>query len=164
LQRLLSYCSLDICKVFEVNDKELFGDLLHNLINVLYFLPQTHIEKMSGFKEISQNDAKFIHDNVTRDTELLRQLNEVKNEGDVEKVLAIYLLRSTGFQQASELIQKIPLSIGAQAYVNQMKAEMEMQFKMYVLENSLKDQFTSLTTRIESLEADMKKVKEFYPE
>jgi hypothetical protein len=164
LQRLLSYCSLDICKVFEVNDKELFGDLLHNLINVLYFLPQTHIEKMSGFGEISQNDAKFIHDNVTRDTELLRQLNEVKNEGDVEKVLAIYLLRSTGFQQASELIQKIPLSIGAQAYVNQMKAEMEMQFKMYVLENSLKDQFTSLTTRIESLEADMKKVKEFYPE
>ena len=45
-----------------------------------------------------------------------------------------------------------------------MKAEMEMQFKMYVLENSLKDQFTSLTTRIESLEADMKKVKEFHPE
>ncbi|MFI5405804.1 MAG: hypothetical protein ACHQ1D_04740 [Nitrososphaerales archaeon] len=127
-------------------------------------MPQTHIEKMSGFEEISQNDAKFIHDNVTRDTELIRQLNEVKNEGDVEKILAIYSLRSTGFQQASELIEKIPLSIGAQAYVNQMKAEMEMQFKMYVLENSLKDQFTSLTTRIESLEADMKKVKEFHPE
>lgn len=119
---------------------------------------------MSGFEEISQNDAKFIHDNVTRDTELIRQLNEVKNEGDVEKILAIYSLRSTGFQQASELIEKIPLSIGAQAYVNQMKAEMEMQFKMYVLENSLKDQFTSLTTRIESLEADMKKVKVFHPE
>ena len=28
---------------------------------------------MSGFEEISQNDAKFIHDNVTRDIELIRQ-------------------------------------------------------------------------------------------
>lgn len=43
LQCLLSYCTLDICKVFEVIDLDLFGDLLHNLINVLYFLPQTHI-------------------------------------------------------------------------------------------------------------------------
>jgi hypothetical protein len=45
-----------------------------------------------------------------------------------------------------------------------MKAEMEMQFKMYILENSLNEQITSLTTRIESLEANMKKVKEFHPE
>lgn len=79
-------------------------------------------------------------------------------------VLTIYSLRSTGLQQASELIEKIPLSIGAQAYVNQMKAEMEMQFKIYVLENSLKDQITSLTTKIQSLEADMRKVNEFNPE
>ena len=35
---------------------------------------------------------------------------------------------------------------------------------MYVLENSLKDQITTLTTRIESLEADIRKVKEFHPE
>jgi hypothetical protein len=119
---------------------------------------------MSSPEEITQNDAKFIHDSVTRDTELIRQLNEVKEKGDVEKILAIYSLRRTGFQQASELIEKVPLSVGAQAYVNQMKAEMEMQFKMYILENSLKDQFTSLTTRIEILEADIRKVKEFHPE
>lgn len=30
---------------------------------------------MSGPEEIDQNDAKFIHDNITRDTELIRQLN-----------------------------------------------------------------------------------------
>jgi hypothetical protein len=62
---------------------------------------------MSGSEEIAQNDNKFVHDNLTRDTELIRQLNEVKEEGDVEKILAIYLLRRTGFQQASELIEKI---------------------------------------------------------
>lgn len=45
-----------------------------------------------------------------------------------------------------------------------MKAEMEVEYKIYVLKNSLKDQITSLTTRIESLEADMKKVQEFHPE
>jgi len=130
----------------------------------ILFATNTYREKMSSPEEIAQNDAKFIHDNVTRDTELIRQLNEVKNEGDVEKILAIYLLRRTGFQQASELIEKIPLSISAQAYVNQMKAEMEVQFKIYVLEDSLNDQLTSLTTRIENLESDMKKVKEFHPE
>lgn len=113
---------------------------------------------MSSPEEITQNDAKFIHDNITRDTELTRQLIEVKEEGDIEKILAIYSLRRSGFQQASELIEKIPLSICAQAYVNQMKSEMEMQFEMYVLENSLKDKITSLTTRIETLEADTKRV------
>jgi hypothetical protein len=119
---------------------------------------------MSSPEEITQNDDKFIHDNVTRDTELIRQLNEVKEKGDLEKILAIYSLRRTGFQQASELIEKTPPSVGAQAYVNQMKAEMEMQFKIYILENSLKDHINSLTTRIVNLEADMKKVKEFHPE
>ena len=122
----------------------------------IVYATSSHIEKMSGFEEIAQNDAKFIHDNVTRDTELTRQLNELKEE-DVEKILMIYSLRRTGFQQTLELIEKIPLSIGAQAYVNQMKAEMEMQFKIYVLENCLKDQLASLTARIEALEVDLKK-------
>ena len=62
---------------------------------------------MSSPEEISQNDAKFIHDNVTRDTELKTQRNEVKKEGDVEKILAIYSLRRTGFQQSSELTEKV---------------------------------------------------------
>lgn len=116
---------------------------------------------MTSSKELSENDVKFIHDNVTRDSELIKQL-EVLHEGDDEKVLAIYHLRRIGFQQASELVKNIPLSIGAQAYVNQMKTEMEMHFKLYLLEKSLKDQFANLTTRIEALEADMKKVKESY--
>jgi hypothetical protein len=112
-------------------------------------------------EEIAQNDAKFIQDNITRDSELLRQLNEVNSEGDVEKVLAIYELRRTGFQQALELVERIPLSIGAQAYVNQMNAEMELQFKIFVLENFMKDTVRSLTDRISNLEAKMKNVKDF---
>lgn len=116
---------------------------------------------MSHSEEIAQNDAKFLEDNVTRDSELLRQLNEVKGEGDIEKVLAIYELRRTGFQQALELIERIPLSIGARAYVNQMKAEMEMQFKLYILENSLNDSINNLTNRIANLETNLKKVIDF---
>jgi hypothetical protein len=116
---------------------------------------------MSYSEEITKNDVKFIQDNITRDSELLRQLNEVNGEGDVEKVLAIYELRRTGFQQALDLVEKVPLSIAAQAYVNQMKTEMEMQFKMYNLEKSLGDKIRSLTIRIQNLEAEMKKVKDF---
>jgi hypothetical protein len=107
---------------------------------------------MSSFEETIQNDSQFIQDNVTRDTELIKQLNEVKEEGETEKVLAIYELRRIGFQRASELIEKVSLSFGAQAYVNQMRAEMEMDFRIYVLENSIKDQITSLKVRIATLE------------
>ena len=114
---------------------------------------------MSDPEEIAQNDIKFIQENKTRDSELLRQLNEVIMEGEFEKALAIYELRRTGFQQALELVEKVPLSMGAQAYVNQMKTEMEMQFKIYVLEKSLGDNIKSLTTRIQNLEMDMKKSK-----
>ncbi|HKR72717.1 MAG TPA: hypothetical protein VJR94_01255 [Candidatus Nitrosocosmicus sp.] len=116
---------------------------------------------MSNPEEIAQNDIKFIQDNITRDSELLRQLNEVIVEGDIEKVLAIYELRKTGFQQTLELVEKVPISIGAQAFVNQMKSEMEMQYKMYVLEKSLGDKIRSLATRIQNLEMDMKHVKDF---
>lgn len=119
---------------------------------------------MSSPEEIFQNDAKFIHDNVTRDTELSRQLNEVLEEGDVEKILAIFALRRSGFQQASELMKKKSLTIGAQAYVNQMKAESELQYKAYVLENSLREQMNSLISRIEKLEDYMMKIKEFRQE
>jgi hypothetical protein len=114
---------------------------------------------MASSDEITQNDVKFIHDNVTRDAELTRQLDEVYKEGDIEKVLAIYSLRRTGFQQASELIGKIPLSMEAKMFINQMKTDVEIQFKIFILENSIKKQFASLTTRIEALEADMKEAK-----
>lgn len=115
---------------------------------------------MSSPEELNQNDAKFIHDNLTRDNELLRQLNEVLKEGDVEKVLAIFELRRVGFQRSSELARKISLSIGAQAYVNQRKAEMETQYRIYIHENSMKDQITGLISRIEKLESNLRKVKE----
>lgn len=119
---------------------------------------------MTSSEELSDNDEKFIHDNITRDSELTKQLDEVLEEGDGEKVLAIFHLRRTGFQQSLELIKNIPLSLGAQAYVKQMKAEMEMHFKLYLLENSLENRLASLTSKIEGIEADMKKVKESYPE
>jgi hypothetical protein len=138
-------------------------ETIYHLIKIYTFDTITYTE-MSSSDEITQNDAKFIHDNVTRDAELTRQLDEVYKEGEIGKIMAIYSLRRTGFQQASELIGKIPLSIEAKMFINQMKADMEMQFKIFLLENSMKEQFAFMTTKIDSLEAELKKLKEFHSE
>ncbi len=115
-------------------------------------------EIIRRFQEQSILDGNFITQTLVVDTEISQRLKEFKNKGDRENVLKMYSLRRRNFHEASESTKKLPISIGAQAYLNQHIGEMEHELKIYELENDFAEQVSNLVTRIERLESDIKKI------
>jgi hypothetical protein len=76
----------------------------------------------------------------------------------------MYSLRRSNFHNASESTKRLPISIAAQAYINQHIGEMEYELKIYEIENEFAEQVSKMVTRLESLESDVKKMKDLHPE
>lgn len=101
---------------------------------------------------------------LLRDIEIQQKLKEFKNKDDRDNVLKMYSLRRSIFHEASELTKSLPISIGAQTYINQLMGEMEHELKIYEIENEFDEQVSKIVTRLENLESDVKKIMDLHPE